>query len=176
MDAARVDEAEAVFYAGAAVGNFCEVVLAQFLLLLEAKRAVVRRDYLKGVLRQSLPEFFLVPFLAQRRREDIFGALEAGSVHVFERKIQILRTSLGVGREAAVARFADFFERVVAGEMDDVDGRASHFGQRDGTRGGFRFGGRWPSKSVIFRRALTFRQCLLNDYVDRAAIFGVHAD
>jgi len=42
VDAPRIDEAEAVLDAGAAVGNFCEVVFAQFLLLLETKRAVVR--------------------------------------------------------------------------------------------------------------------------------------
>ena len=176
VDAAGVDEAQAVLDARAAVGNFREVVLAQFFLFLEAKRAMVGGDDLQRIVREPLPEFFLVPFFAQRRRENVFGALEAGSVHVFERKIEILRTSFGISGQAAVARLANFFERVVAGEMNDVDGRAGHFGQRNGARGGFGFGGRGPRQRVIFRCALAFRKRLLNDHVDRAAIFRVHAD
>ena len=127
MDSAGVDEAEPVLNARAAVRDFREVVFAHFLLLLEAKRAVIGGNHLQSVFRQSLPEFFLVPFFAQRRREDILGALETGGVHVFERKIQILRTSLRISRQAAVTRFSHFFERLVAGEMNDIDGCAGHF-------------------------------------------------
>src|SRR5271155_2759059 len=49
MDSACVDEAETVLDARAAVRNFREVVLAQFFLLLEAKRAVVGGNYLQRV-------------------------------------------------------------------------------------------------------------------------------
>ena len=79
-------------------------------------------------MREAVPEFFLMPFLAQRRRENILGGIETGTVHVVEREIEILRTGFGVSGKAAVARFAHFFQRVVAGEMNDVDGAAGHFG------------------------------------------------
>src|SRR6059058_4792112 len=140
MDTASVNEAQAVLDAGTAVGNFGEVVLAEFFLFLEAERAMVGGNDLQRVLRKPLPEFFLMPFFAQRRRENVLRALEAGRVHVLKREIQILRASLGVSGQTAIAGFADFFERVVAGEMDDVDGRTGHFSERDGAGGGFRFG------------------------------------
>src|SRR6266571_2838845 len=83
------------------------------LLLLEAEGAVVGGDDLQRVLREALPELFLMPFFAERRSEDVFRAFKTGRVHILERKIQVLRTSFGVRGEAAVAGFADFFERIV---------------------------------------------------------------
>ncbi len=47
VDAAGVDQAQAMLDARAAVGNFGEVVLAQFFLLLEAERAMVGGDDLQ---------------------------------------------------------------------------------------------------------------------------------
>ncbi len=162
--------------AGAAVGNFGEVVFAELFLLLEAEGAVVGGDDLQRVFGEALPEFFLVPFFAERRRENVFGALEAGHIHVFEREIQILRTGLGVRGETAVTGFADFFERVVAGEMNDVDGRAGHFRESNGAGSGFRFGGSRARERVILGRAFSFGERLLDDDVDGAAVFRMHAD
>src|SRR5437879_11474150 len=125
-------------------------------LLREAEWAVVGADHLQRVFGEALPELFLVPLFAERWSEDIFRAFKAGCVHVFQREIQILRTSLRVGWEAAVARFADFFERFVAGEMNDVDGRAGHFGEGDGTGSGFGLGSGRASERVIFRGAFPF--------------------
>ena len=176
VDAAGVDEAEAVFDAGAAVGNFCEVVDAELFLIFEAERAMVGGDDLKRVLREALPQFFLVPLFAERRSEDVFRGFEPGGVHVFEREIEILRASFGVGGDAAVAGFANFFERVVAGEMDDVDGAVGHFGEGDGAGSGFGFGGGGAREGVIFRSFFSFGEGLLDDDVDGAAVFGVHAD
>ena len=48
VDAAGVDEAEAMLDAGAAVGNFCEVVDAELLLVFEAERAVIGGDDLQA--------------------------------------------------------------------------------------------------------------------------------
>ena len=128
------------------------------------------------ILLQSVPEFFLMPLFAQRRSENVLRAFEAGRVHVFERKIQILRTGFGVNGKAAIAGFANFFQRVVAAEVNDVDRGSRHFGQRDGAGGGFGFGGGGARERVIFRRFLPFGQRLLHDHVDGAAVFGVHAD
>src|ERR1700741_3917192 len=63
-DAARVHQAHAVFDAGAAVGNLGEVADSHFFLFLKAKRTRVGRDYLEMVVRQSLPQFLLMPFFA----------------------------------------------------------------------------------------------------------------
>ena len=156
MDAAGVDEAEAMFDAGPAVGNFCEVVDAELFLVFKAERAVIGGDDLQGVLRESLPELFLMPFFAQGRSEDVLCAFESGGVHVFERKIEILRAGFGVGGDAAVAGFANFFESVVAGEMDDVDGAVGHFGESDGAGSGFGFGGGGASERVILRGFFSF--------------------
>src|SRR6185437_14472170 len=77
VDAASVNQAETVLDARPAVGNFREVVLAEFFLFLQAEGAMVGGNHLQSVLRQPLPEFFLVPFLAQRRRENVFRAFES---------------------------------------------------------------------------------------------------
>src|SRR5580698_8494157 len=61
VHSARVNEAQAMLDSRPAVGNFRKVVLAHLLLLLEAKRAVIGRDNLQRVVRQAVPEFFLIP-------------------------------------------------------------------------------------------------------------------
>ena len=137
---------------------------------------MVGGDHLQIVLCEALPELFLVPFLAQRRSENIFGGFKAGHIHVFQRKIKVLRAGFGIGAQSAVARLADFFERVVAREVHDINRRAGHFRQSDGSRRRFRFGGRRPGERVIFRRAFAFRERALHDYVNRSAVFRVHAD
>ncbi len=85
VHAAGVDQAQPVLDARAAVGNFGEVVPAQLLLFLETERAMVGGNHLQRVLRQPLPQFFLMPFFAQRRREHIFGAFESRRLHLIER-------------------------------------------------------------------------------------------
>src|SRR5215472_10528828 len=97
VDAAGVNEAQAVLDAGAPVRNLRKVVLAQLLLLLEAKRTMVGGDDLQRILRQALPELFLMPFFAKRRREHVLSDLKARGIHIFEREIQILRARFRVG-------------------------------------------------------------------------------
>src|SRR2546429_624678 len=87
VDAAGVDQAEAVLDAWSAVRNFREVVLAEFLLLLEAERAMVGRDDLQRVFREALPKFFLMPLFPERRGENVFRALEAGNVEILDGEI-----------------------------------------------------------------------------------------
>ncbi len=128
------------------------------------------------VVFQSLPQFFLMPFFAQRRGENILGAFEAGRVHVFERKVKILRTGFGIDRQAAIAGLANFFQRVVATEMNDVDRRSGHFGQGDGAGRSFGLGRGRAREGVILGSGLAFGQCLLDDHVNGAAIFRMHAD
>ena len=176
MDAAGVDEAQAVLDAGAAIRDFGEIVFAQLFLFFHAKGAVIGGDNLERIARESLPEFFLMPFFAERWSENVFCAFKAGSVHIFEREIQILWAGFGVDGDAAVAGFANFFERVVAGEMNDVDGGAGHFCESDSPGGGFGFGGGGAGESVILGSTFPFGKGLLDDDVDRAAVFGVHAD
>ena len=60
--------------------------------------------------------------------------------------------------------------------MNDVDGRAGHFGHGDGTMNGFGFSQCGPREGVIDGRALAFGQGFLHDDIDDAAVFGVHAD
>ena len=117
-----------------------------------------------------------MPFFAQRRSENVLRAFKAGRIHVFERQIKILGTGLGIDGQAAIAGLANFFQRVVAAQMHDVDRRAGHFGERDGARRGFGFGRGRARERVILRSGLSFGQRLLDDHVDGAAVFRVHAD
>ena len=149
---------------------------AQFFLFLETKRAMVGGDDLQVIALQTVPQFFLMPFLSQRRSEDILRSFKTRRIEILKRKIQILRTSLRIDRKPAIACLANFFERFVATQMHDVDRRTRHFGQRDGAAMRFGLGGRRTSERVIFRRLLAFGQRLLHDDIDGAAVFGVHAD
>ena len=162
--------------ARAAVRNLGEIVLAELLLLLEAERAMIGGDHLQLVRGQSGPEFLLVPLLAQRRREDVFGALESRYVEIVQRKVQVLRAGLRVGRQAAVAGLAHFLQRLVAGQVHDVDRRARHFRERDGAARGLGLGGCGSRQGVVFRRRLAFGQRVLDDHIDGAAVLGVHAN
>src|SRR5580698_7101341 len=82
-----VDQAHAMLHAWAAVGNLGEVVFAQFFLFFEAEWAVVSGNDLQMNPLQSIPQFFLMPLLAQRRSENIFRAFKSGRIHVLERQI-----------------------------------------------------------------------------------------
>ena len=76
-----------MLHAGPAIGNFREVIASHFLLFFETKGAVVGGDDLQMVTLQTIPQFFLMPLLAQRRRENIFSAFKSGRVEILERKI-----------------------------------------------------------------------------------------
>src|SRR5450756_531781 len=85
VDAVVIHELQAVFDAGAAVGNLGEIVLAERLLVGETEGAVVGRDHLKVIVLEPLPEFRQVMFGTQGRGEDVFGALEILSlIHISE--------------------------------------------------------------------------------------------
>src|SRR6267154_142803 len=165
-----------MFDAGTTIGNFSEIVFAQLFLLLETKWAVIRGDDLQRVAGESLPKFFLMPFFAEWRRENIFRAFKSWRIHIFEGEVQILGASFRVGGQAPVACFANFLERLVAGEMNNVDGRSGHFRESNGAAGGFGFGGGGAGERVILRRALAFGQRLLNDDIDGTAILCMHTD
>src|SRR5205807_2536752 len=104
VDAAVEDEREAVLDSGQAVRDLGEVAFPEIFLTLEMERAMVGRDQLQVILEQTLPELIVMRLRSQRRRADVFGALEAGPAEVFQAEIQILRAGLGKGRRAVVAR------------------------------------------------------------------------
>src|SRR5437016_7769411 len=104
---------------GTAIRNLGEVIFAHLFLFLEAERAVISGDHLKMVLLEAVPELVLVPLLAQRRSEDVLGALEAGFVHVVNGKIKILWTGFRINGKATVAGLTHFFQRVIAAQVDD---------------------------------------------------------
>src|SRR5258708_8664791 len=82
------------------------------------------------IVREPLPQFFLMPLFTQRRSENIFRAFEAWLVHVFERQIKILGTGLGIDRQTAVPGLANLLQSIVATEMDDVNPRTTPFCKR----------------------------------------------
>ena len=115
--------------------------------------------------------------LAQRRREHILRALPAFVGHiVFEREQQILRAGLGKRGQAAVARLAHLVQRVLAGEMHNIDRHAGHLRHGDGAMHGLSLGLRGPRERVIDGRGLALGQRLLHDHVDHRAVLRVHAD
>src|SRR5260370_12328463 len=107
VDSAGIHKTQAVLAARAAGRNFGEIVLAEFFLLLEAEGAVVSGNDLESVFGKALPELFLTPPRAERRREDVLRAFKAGAVHIFERQAQGVRARLDRTTEAAGAALTD---------------------------------------------------------------------
>ena len=60
VDAMVVDQLEAVFDAGTAVGDLGEIVFAKRFLVGEAEGAMIGGDHLQMVVLQAVPEFGLV--------------------------------------------------------------------------------------------------------------------
>jgi hypothetical protein len=85
-----------MFNARPSVRNFREVIAPEFFLFFETKRAMIRRHNLQVVAFQSIPEFFLMPFFSQRRREHVFRTFKSRRVEVFDRQIQILRAGFRI--------------------------------------------------------------------------------
>ena len=101
------------------VRDLREVAEPELLLLLEVERAVVGRDALQRALAQRLVEHLLVVRLAQRRRADVLGALEARPVEVVDGQVEVLDAGLAEDRQAAVARRLDLLDRLLAGDVHD---------------------------------------------------------
>jgi len=76
---------------GPPLGILVKSSLPSSFCFLETKRAVVGGDNLQSVLGEALPEFFLVPFFAERWSENVLRAFKSGRVHIFQREIQVLR-------------------------------------------------------------------------------------
>ena len=92
---------------------------------------MVGRDHLKIITPKPLPKLFLVGFVAQRRRHDVLSAFEAFLLVTGVIEKQILRASLGIYRQTQIPRRLDLFKSVVATEVNDVDGRVRHLGNRN---------------------------------------------
>src|SRR4029078_1599585 len=76
-DAIVIDQAHAVLDARTAVRDLAEIVAAELFLLLETERAMIGRDDVESVRTQAVPQLVVIPFFPQRRREHVFGAVEA---------------------------------------------------------------------------------------------------
>ena len=97
VDAVVPEELEAVFDAGAAVGDFGEVVLSERLLL-GGKRAVVGGDDLQAAVGEGGPEGGVIFALAEGWGEDVFGFVEGVAGHlVFEAQDEVLGAGFGQG-------------------------------------------------------------------------------
>src|SRR5713101_3197755 len=174
--AARIHEAHAMLNARPAVGYFREIIAPHLLLLLETKRTVVGVNHLQMVPLETIPEFFLVPLLAQWRGEDVLRAFKARYVEILDGEIQILRTGLRIDGEPAIACLAHFLQGVITAEVHNVNRRASHLRQSDRPGRSLGLRRRGPGQSVIFRRFFPFGEGLLDDYINGAAVFSMHAD
>src|SRR5262245_39272840 len=126
-DTAVVDETHSILDTGSAIRDLAEVVSAKFLLFLETKWTVIGRDDLKIVAAKSLPQLLLIRLVAQWWRHDVLGALKAFLFVIGVIEKQILRAGLRKSRQSQIAGCLNFFECVVATEVDDVHGRVRHF-------------------------------------------------
>ena len=119
-----VDHVQPVLEPRPAVRDLGEVVLAERLLAVPEERAVVGRDRGEHVGAHGVPEHVLVRLVPRRRRVDVLAALEVRPLE--ERLVdeEVLRAALAPDRPALLARERDRVERLLAGDVDDVERRA----------------------------------------------------
>ena len=128
---AVVEQREPVLDRRQAVRDLREVAEPELLLLFEVERAVVGRDALQRALAQRLVEHRLVALLAQRRRADVLGALEARPVEVVDGQVEVLDAGLAEDRQAAVARRRISLHRLLAGDVHDEQRPLGPLGEPD---------------------------------------------
>src|SRR5215470_18074268 len=171
-----VEKLETIFDAGTAIGNFGEVVFAESLLVFEAERTVVGGDNLQVIVFEAVPQFREIFLFAKRRRENVFGAFEAGPPEFVDREQKVLRAGFREGGDAAATSFANLAKSVFGREMDDVDGGMRNLSKSDGAIDRFGFGDGWTSEGVVDGSGFAVSESLLNHDIDDTAIFGVHAN
>src|SRR5450759_5549607 len=115
-----------------------------------------------------------MPFFAKRGSEDVLCAFEVWAVKVFYREKEVLRTRFCKDRNTLVARLGNFFQRVRRREMNDVDWRACHLCERDGSIDCFSLRGCRTSQRMINRSGLTFGERFLHKQINHAAVLRVH--
>ena len=115
-------------------------------------------------------------FAPERRGEDVLRALEARALQFLAREKEILGAGLAVDQLGAVPGLRNRIERLAAGHVDDVEGGAGVFRERDRARGRLALELGRAREVVIFRGALPGLDGLLDQDVDRVAVLGVDAD
>src|SRR5262249_40430967 len=108
-----IDELEAILDAGSAIGDLGEIVFAEDLLVFEAEGAMVGGDYLQVIVFESVPEFWLVLFGAERRCEDVLRALEVRPREIIDGEQEVLRAGFGEGGNTAIAGLANLVKCVL---------------------------------------------------------------
>src|ERR1043166_7857906 len=110
-----------MLHAWSTIRNLREIVAAHLFLFLETEWTMIRRYNLEVVALQSIPQLFLMPFLAQGGSEYILCPFKSWRFEVFDRQVEILRASLSVHGKSTITRFSDFLEGIVATHVDDVN-------------------------------------------------------
>ncbi len=141
-DAVGVEEVDAVFDRGDAVGNFGEVIAAHEFLGGEVEWGVVGGDGGDESGGEAAPEDFLVFLVAEGRAHDIFGAFEAvvaGEFGVGFIEEEVLDEGFDGDFDTAEFGGNGDFEGFLAGEVDDVDVGVVHGGEGHEVVGTFGF-------------------------------------
>ena len=173
---ALVQQVHPVLHAGHPVGDLGEVAAAEFLLLLEAERAVVGGHHGQVVGAQPAPQRALVLPRPQRRRGHVLGALEVRPGQVVQGQVQVLRAGLGEHVLAGVPGLGDRLQRLGGRQVHDVQRGAGHLGQGDRPVGGLGLQLRRPGQAVLHRVGPPRGQRLGHQLVDRDAVLRVHHD
>ncbi len=103
LHAVSVEEVDAFLERGDAVGDFREIGFAHRLLLFEVERRVIGRDGVDEAVAQPVPEDGLIAGVAQRRRHDVFRALELRPLGVGFVEREILDERLDADAHPALA-------------------------------------------------------------------------
>src|SRR5262249_31451889 len=161
-----VEHHHAVLDAWHAVWDLREVTFAQLfagsapvLAPLVPEVAVVGGDDLQVVDTYGLPEGLLIALLAERRRADPLGALEAGPRQVVFGEEEVLYAGLAVdSAPAAQARQADGLDRARVGDVYDVERCTGYLRQADGAvcRLGLQL--RWARQRMVLRSGVACGQ------------------
>ena len=153
-DALAVDDGQQRLDAGRPVADLVERDAARGLGLLDREPVgdVVGGDEVERAVGEAGPQRVAIGRAAERRRDDEAGA--RGRIRVVVAVVgqgEVVRAGLGGDADAGRLRAADLLERRRRREVDDMDRRAGHPGERERPRRRDRLDVAWSRSSVVAR-------------------------
>ena len=142
--------------------RFCRPLLPRPDTAFVPEIAVVGADGLQGAISKGFPQGFMVFFVADGRRTDIFGTLKTGRAQVLiTGDIKILNAGFAHDRITEFTSTTNGINGGFAGDMHNIERAIRKPSEYNRAVGGFTFDFRRAGRIMVNRIGFTFGQKLL---------------
>lgn len=174
FDAEGVEEIDALFEAGDAVGDL--VKSPSPMILFHIERAVVGADGVDVAFCEAFPKHTIVAFVAEGRRHHVLHPLHAGAFGISFVEDEVRDDGFDRQVDTAPLRADGSVERAFAGEVDDVAVGSGVFKEGAKAGGAFHFHGFGAAGFMPFGTGLALGEQALLEATDKLRVFAVGGD